>query len=180
MKVTVALLAVALALHLGNLLVPAIDFDESVHVNVGATLGRTGEYGNTWETGELQAPDRTSSTGLPLLLPVAWAWKLGVRTPVALRLAVLTPFFVAFLWFFNRSFPEANPLERATAAALLLAVPGWAYFSARVLGEIPALCWTLLGALLLLGDRSFLGSLCWGMAGAIKLVFFPALALRQT
>ncbi|MBI3666541.1 MAG: hypothetical protein HY236_10025 [Acidobacteria bacterium] len=172
-ELSAALLAAILLIHLGNVLVPAVHVDEASHVNVSATLATLGEYGNTWQFGHLITPDRIASTGPPVIFQAALAWKLGIRGPVGIRLAVMTPFFAGFLFLFRRLLSDFDWETQLLTLALFLGIPGWGLFSARVLGEFPALFFLCLGAVCMLEQRFQLGGLAWGFAAASKVLFHP-------
>jgi len=163
------------ALHLGNALVPMVEHDESILINVASALSDQGEYGNTWQTGRLTAPDRSLSTGPPLVLPVALAWKLGVHHVVWLRLLTVTPYFLAFLVVFWKTL--GDPEMRLAGLLLLLGISDWAVFSARVIGEFAALFFLLAGWLRIERGRTISGGVLWGLAVLTKLAFLGAALL---
>jgi hypothetical protein len=167
--------ALIIALHLANVLVPAMWYDEAVHVNVAATMATLGEYGNTWQAERPVIPDRLASTGLAVTGLASLAWKCGFRGPVSLRLLSVTPFFVGFVLLLGKWLSVLDAKSRLLALVLVIGVPEWAFLSSRVLGEFPAICFTLAGALLVFQSRLVLGSLLWGLAAATKLVFAPGL-----
>jgi len=169
------LLPLLVALHLGNAVVPAVDHDESITVNIAATLATYGEHGNTWQVGRLVVPDRSGNTGPPLVLPVALAWKLGIRDSVGMRLATVTPYFLGFLVLFWKTLEDWE--ARFVGLLLLLAIPDWAVLSARVIGEFAALFLVLAGSRCLWCGRLVAGALLWGLAAITKLSFLPGLVL---
>jgi hypothetical protein len=173
----VLLLGALILLHLANAVVPSIYNDEATFVNVGATLATLGEYGNTWQSDSLQAPDRYASVGPPIVFPVALAWKFGIRDPVGVRLLVATPYFLGFLLLFYQLISDLDLEIRLVTLSLLIGIPHGGLFSARVLGEFPAMCLCLAGVLCLLRQRFLAGSLAWGLAALCKLAFLPGLLL---
>lgn len=167
-----------LVLHLLRVADSPLYFDEAFNLQVPLNLALAGKY-QTWY-GEPKPFNYHITTGPTVLLPVAGMFLLFGPNPIAARL-VMTGYFLLFLYvcwkFCCRLLQESAHRLFALACAFLVIIPELLLYSARVLGELPAVALFLAGTLVVERQRdhgsrwhAFAGGVLLGLAVLTKLV----------
>jgi hypothetical protein len=172
-------------------LYPKTWFDEGSHLHVPKNLVQRGVYADSSAEG-FRHFGPTTGVGPTVLLPIAAIFKVAGIGLLQARLVMVAYLLAALALFVLVTRRLYGGATAALAAALLITVPGvnLLYLGRQVLGEVPALAFLLLGALLWLRaaeatrratGQLALAALAFGLAALTKnqfgLLLAPTFAL---
>jgi 4-amino-4-deoxy-L-arabinose transferase-like glycosyltransferase len=193
--IAIALIAAALTINLT--LFPSLWFDEGSHLHVPKTLVRFGVYADYSSEGfRFYGP--TVGVGPTVMLPLAAAFAQFGTGLLQARLVMVLYLAISIFVFYKLARQLGSRRFAWVATAMLLTSENVAIieYGRQVLGEVPALCFLLLGLLMwhpLFGasltptathpnwfqrippSRLWLASLCFGLAAITKQQFFLVL-----
>lgn len=157
-------------------------FDGSVNAQVARSLAENGSYTTTYDQPIVFDPIIT--TGLPLILPVAFSFKLfGSTFSVGLMVNALYAwlFAAAATWYLLRSL-RLHASWALLALALIAITPQFAVWSFGLYGEMPMLFYLIFTAIFLqrfemkrTRGALFWAGFCLGLAGLTKMIALFAL-----
>ncbi|HEY7908050.1 MAG TPA: hypothetical protein VIC60_04215, partial [Thermomicrobiales bacterium] len=127
---------------------PRTWFDEGSHLHVPKTLVQTGHYADRSSEG-FRAFGPTVGVGPTVMLPIAAVFKIGGIGLLGARLVIALYTIIAIAAFGLLMNRLAGGRIALLAAILMLAAPGLDFITTgrQVIGEVPALAYLLIGAL---------------------------------
>jgi len=128
---------------------PPVSFDEGIHLQVPKNLVLYGEYA-VRENGVLRRFDSSVSTGPPLLVPIALAFRLSGIDLWNARFVTVMYLMLTAAVFYRLAERLYGPDVGLLALGLAVASPGLGLLplGRQVMGEVPALFFFLLGTLI--------------------------------
>ena len=152
-----------------------IEFDEGIFLQVPENLYLHQVYATGYDGGRLY--DHLLTTGPTVLLPITGAYLLTSSTSVEIARLVIVLFLLATFicaWLVSRSL--FGNLAGVLAILLFASLPFLENFGVAVLGEIPAVFFSLIGIYFLSRNKRALACLFIGLAALTKFVFLIAVA----
>ena len=150
-----------------------VNFDEAFNLQIPANLVQHGEYGTTYDGGQLFDPVIT--TGPTVLLPIAAIFKLFGVGIISARLITYLYCAIAILLLAWISYKLAGWLATLMVVAFVSFLPNFFEFGFKVMGEIPGIVFFLIGMLAISRNKGFLGGLLLGLSALTKLSFLISL-----
>ena len=151
-----------------------VGFDEAFNLQIPANLARRGEYATTYQGG--QPFDPVITTGPTVLLPIALSFDVfGVGIGQARGIVFL--FWLTFVVLLSLiAYRLGGWLSMLLVLIWSAFLPFSFEFGLKVMGEIPAVAFFLLGLWALSKDKAFMGAMLLSCAVVTKISFLFLLA----